>query len=79
MDFREDKNCDTGQFEMVYKQKMPNCQPYLGTALSVQGTKITSNDKKLCLDPKTVPKLSLVIELKNHNNFLQLLNIIYQV
>lgn len=60
MDYREDKNSDTGLFELIYKQKIPNCQPYLGTALSVQGQKITTNDKKLYIDSKTVPKLPMV-------------------
>ncbi|KAF7992932.1 hypothetical protein HCN44_005713 [Aphidius gifuensis] len=59
VDYREDKNSDTGLFELIYKQKIPNCQPYLGTALSVQGQKITTNDKKLYIDSKTVPKLPM--------------------
>lgn len=46
VDFREDKNADTGDFELVYKQRMPSCQPYLGAALSLQGTRITTCEKK---------------------------------
>lgn len=46
VDFREDKNADTGDFELAYKQRMPSCQPYLGAALSLQGTRITTCEKK---------------------------------
>ncbi|XP_033323437.2 tubulin glycylase 3A-like [Megalopta genalis] len=46
IDFREDKNADTGEFELAYRQRMPSCQPYLGAALSLQGTRITSFEKK---------------------------------
>lgn len=46
IDFREDKNAETGQFELSYKQRMPSCQPYLGAALSLHGTKITPYDRK---------------------------------
>ncbi|XP_076228210.1 tubulin glycylase 3A [Nomia melanderi] len=46
IDFREDKNADTGQFELAYRQRMPSCQPYLGAALSLQGTRITTFEKK---------------------------------
>ncbi|XP_034178035.2 tubulin glycylase 3A [Osmia lignaria lignaria] len=46
VDFREDRNADTGQFELAYRQRMPSCQPYLGAALSLQGTRITINGKK---------------------------------
>ncbi|XP_071555589.1 tubulin glycylase 3A isoform X3 [Temnothorax nylanderi] len=49
VDFREDKNADTGDFELAYKQRMPNCQPYLGAALSLQGTRITTCEKKSSL------------------------------
>ncbi|XP_011308134.1 tubulin glycylase 3A isoform X2 [Fopius arisanus] len=60
VDFREDKNADTGLFDLVYKQKMPNCQPYLGAALSVQGTKINSNERRMThLDPRVLPKFPL--------------------
>ncbi|CAG5096461.1 Similar to TTLL3A: Tubulin glycylase 3A (Drosophila melanogaster) [Cotesia congregata] len=60
IDFRENKNANTGLFELVYKQRMPNCQPYLGTALSVQGTSINTNEKKLNNpDSKIIPKLPL--------------------
>lgn len=45
IDFREDKNANTGHFELAYKQRMPNCQPYLGAALSLQGTRITTLEK----------------------------------
>ncbi|XP_015606917.1 tubulin glycylase 3A [Cephus cinctus] len=46
IDFREDKNADTGEFELAYRQRMPSCQPYLGAALSLQGTRITACEKK---------------------------------
>ncbi|XP_057329211.1 tubulin glycylase 3A-like isoform X1 [Microplitis mediator] len=60
IDFREDKNANTGLFELVYKQRMSNCQPYLGTALSIQGTRINCNEKKLTsLDTKIISKLPL--------------------
>lgn len=49
IDFREDKNADTGQYELAYKQRMPNCQPYLGAALSLQGTRIATCEKKSSL------------------------------
>ncbi|XP_011335358.2 tubulin glycylase 3A-like [Ooceraea biroi] len=45
IDFREDKNADTGCFELAYKQRLPSCQPYLGTALSLQGTRIITEKK----------------------------------
>ncbi|XP_046470709.2 tubulin glycylase 3A-like [Neodiprion pinetum] len=59
IDTREDKNAETGEFELVYRQRMPSCQPYLGAALSLQGTRIVSTEKK----PNTSghdSKLSLV-------------------
>ncbi|XP_043257421.1 tubulin glycylase 3A-like [Colletes gigas] len=59
IDFREDKNADTGQFELAYKQKMPNCQPYLGAALSLQGTRIITSEKKPALSTQD-SKVSLV-------------------
>lgn len=46
VDFREDKNANTGDFELVYKQRMSSYQPYLGAALSLQGTRITNCEKK---------------------------------
>ncbi|XP_018363044.1 PREDICTED: tubulin glycylase 3A-like [Trachymyrmex cornetzi] len=49
VDFREDKNADTGDFELAYKQRTPSCQPYLGAALSLQGTRITTCEKKSSL------------------------------
>lgn len=49
VDFREDKNADTGDFELTYKQRMSSCQPYLGAALSLQGTRITTCEKKSSL------------------------------
>ncbi|XP_012215049.2 tubulin glycylase 3A-like [Linepithema humile] len=58
VDFREDKNADTGDFELAYKQRMPNCQPYLGAALSLQGTRITTCEKKSSLNQDS--KASLV-------------------
>ncbi|XP_053978538.1 tubulin glycylase 3A-like [Hylaeus volcanicus] len=59
IDFRENKNANTGQFELAYKQKMPNCQPYLGAALSLQGTRITTLEKKPGLGTQD-SKVSLV-------------------
>ncbi|XP_070148744.1 tubulin glycylase 3A-like [Polyergus mexicanus] len=50
VDFREDKNADTGDFELAYKQRIPSCQPYLGAALSLQGTRLTTYEKKLSLN-----------------------------
>lgn len=49
VDFRENKNANTGQFELAYKQRLPSCQPYLGAALSLQGTKIATCGKKQSL------------------------------
>jgi len=49
VDFREDKNADTGDFELAYKQRLPSCQPYLGAALMLQGTRITICEKKWSL------------------------------
>lgn len=46
VDFREDKNAETGDFELAYKQRISSCQPYLGAALSLQGTRITNCEKK---------------------------------
>ncbi|XP_043288465.1 tubulin glycylase 3A-like, partial [Venturia canescens] len=46
IDLREDKNADTGLFELAYRQKMPSCQPYPAAALSLQGTRITGGEKK---------------------------------
>ncbi|XP_020290442.1 tubulin glycylase 3A-like isoform X2 [Pseudomyrmex gracilis] len=46
IDLREDKNADTGGFELAYKQRMPSCQPYLGAALSLHGTRIITCEKK---------------------------------
>ncbi|XP_048267217.1 tubulin glycylase 3A isoform X2 [Bombus terrestris] len=59
IDYREDKNVDTGQFELAYKQRMPSCQPYLGAALSLQGTRITTCGKKANLNNQE-SKVSLV-------------------
>lgn len=46
IDLREDKNADTGGFELAYKQRMPSYQPYLGAALSLHGTRIITCEKK---------------------------------
>ncbi|XP_033180278.1 tubulin glycylase 3A-like isoform X1 [Bombus impatiens] len=59
IDYREDKNVDTGEFELAYKQRMPSCQPYLGAALSLQGTRITTCGKKANLNNQE-SKVSLV-------------------
>ncbi|XP_076241622.1 tubulin glycylase 3A-like [Calliopsis andreniformis] len=61
IDFREDKNADTGQFELAYKQKMPTCQPYLGAALSLQGTRITTLDKNI-LSNEQDSKINCVVK-----------------
>ncbi|KMQ98084.1 tubulin--tyrosine ligase-like protein 8 protein [Lasius niger] len=58
VDFREDKNANTGDFELAYKQRMPNCQPYLGAALSLQGTRLTTCEKKSSLNQDS--KASLI-------------------
>ncbi|XP_012541094.2 tubulin glycylase 3A isoform X2 [Monomorium pharaonis] len=60
IDFREDKNADTGNFELAYKQRMPSCQPYLGAALSLQGTRITTCERKSSLYQTQDSKSSLV-------------------
>lgn len=53
VDFREDKNADTGYFELAYRQRMPTCQPYFGAPLSLQGTRIITEKKSsLSLDPR---------------------------
>ncbi|XP_023288631.1 tubulin glycylase 3A [Orussus abietinus] len=58
VDYREDKNADTGQFELAYRQKMPSCQPYLGAALSLQGTRISVAEKRNHLGgPGLAPQL----------------------
>ncbi|XP_033209779.1 tubulin glycylase 3A-like isoform X2 [Belonocnema kinseyi] len=59
IDFREDKSADTGQFELCYKQRMPSCQPYLGAALSLQGTRITASERKPSSSPQD-SKFSMV-------------------
>jgi len=53
IDFREDKNADTGYFELAYKQRMPSSQP-LGVVLSLQGTRIITERKPsgLVQDPR---------------------------
>ncbi|XP_011641876.1 tubulin glycylase 3A-like isoform X2 [Pogonomyrmex barbatus] len=58
IDFREDKNADTGDFELAYRQRISSCQPYLGTALSLQGTRIATCEKKSSLHQDS--KISLV-------------------
>ncbi|XP_066587676.1 tubulin glycylase 3A-like [Prorops nasuta] len=46
VDYRDDKTANTGLFELVYKQKMPTCQPYLGAALCIQGTRIATGERR---------------------------------
>ncbi|XP_029162007.1 tubulin monoglycylase TTLL3-like [Nylanderia fulva] len=58
VDFREDKNANTGNFELAYKQRMPSYQPYLGTALSLQGTRLTTCEKKMNMNQDS--KASLI-------------------
>lgn len=58
IDFREDKTADTGGFELAYKQRMPSCQPYLGAALSLQGTRLATCEKKSSLNQDS--KASLI-------------------
>lgn len=58
VDFREDKSVDTGGFELAYKQRMPSCQPYLGAALSLQGTRLTTCEKKSNLNQES--KVNLI-------------------
>lgn len=57
VDQRENKNVDTGQFELVYKQRMSSCQPCLGSTLSIQGNRLTVCDKKLSFETKFNPIL----------------------
>lgn len=40
IDKRLDRNASTGMFELIYRQHMPLVPPYLGTNLSVRGTKV---------------------------------------
>lgn len=58
IDYREDKNASTGEFELAYKQRMSSCQPYLGAALSLQGTRITTGKKSTLVNEDS--KVSLV-------------------
>ncbi|XP_031566355.1 protein monoglycylase TTLL8-like isoform X2 [Actinia tenebrosa] len=37
LDRREDKNCDTGRFELAYKQPLISAPPYIGVNLAVEG------------------------------------------
>ena len=46
IDYRENPNADTGDFELVYKQKLSSCQAYLGTGLSLHGTRIALGEKR---------------------------------
>lgn len=59
IDYREDKNASTGEFELAYKQRMSSCQPYLGAALSLQGTRITTGKKSTSVHNED-SKVSLV-------------------
>ncbi|XP_016913795.2 tubulin glycylase 3A-like isoform X1 [Apis cerana] len=59
IDYREDKNASTGEFELAYKQRMSSCQPYLGAALSLQGTRITTGKKSTLVNNED-SKVSLV-------------------
>ncbi|XP_043791487.1 tubulin glycylase 3A-like isoform X4 [Apis laboriosa] len=59
IDYREDKNASTGEFELAYKQRMSSCQPYLGAALSLQGTRITTGKKSTSANNED-SKVSLV-------------------
>ncbi|XP_076765431.1 tubulin glycylase 3A isoform X2 [Xylocopa sonorina] len=70
IDHREDKDADTGQFELAYKQRMPSCQPYLGAALSLQGTKITTCGKKSGLNNQE-SKVSLVSKSPTKKSIVQ--------
>ncbi|XP_008205605.1 tubulin glycylase 3A isoform X1 [Nasonia vitripennis] len=46
IDHREDSSADTGDFELVYKQKVSSCQAYLGSGLSLHGTRILLGEKR---------------------------------
>jgi hypothetical protein len=46
IDYRENSNADTGDFELVYKQKLSSCQAYLGAGLSLHGTHIILGEKR---------------------------------
>ncbi|XP_017777508.1 PREDICTED: tubulin glycylase 3A-like [Nicrophorus vespilloides] len=40
IDKRRDPNCETGLFEMIYKQNLPRAPAYLGMSLTVRGRKV---------------------------------------
>ncbi|XP_033106733.1 tubulin monoglycylase TTLL3-like isoform X3 [Anneissia japonica] len=40
LDRRQDKSCDTGHFELAFKQPQGSAPPYIGMNLSVEGTAI---------------------------------------
>ncbi|VDN09728.1 unnamed protein product [Dibothriocephalus latus] len=42
MDRRTDKNCDTGRFEVIYKQQLPPKTIFNGVDLTVSGTRMSS-------------------------------------
>uniref|UniRef100_A0A8D8PXP4 Tubulin glycylase 3A n=1 Tax=Cacopsylla melanoneura TaxID=428564 RepID=A0A8D8PXP4_9HEMI len=51
VDRREDKNADTGMFELVYKQTISPSQPYMGQNLTLRGFKMLPD-----LSPKLARK-----------------------
>ncbi|KAJ8683626.1 hypothetical protein QAD02_019418 [Eretmocerus hayati] len=46
VDYRENQSADTGDFELVYKQKISGGQGYLGAGLALHGTRIDVTDTK---------------------------------
>ncbi|PFX29352.1 tubulin monoglycylase TTLL3-like [Stylophora pistillata] len=49
LDRREDKNCDTGRYELAFKQPQVSAPPYIGMNMAVEGEGIrkpTANAKK---------------------------------
>lgn len=44
MDYPHDRNADTGDFELVYNQTLPENQPYLGPCLFAFGKSMTLNE-----------------------------------
>ncbi|OXU28004.1 hypothetical protein TSAR_015848 [Trichomalopsis sarcophagae] len=62
IDHREDSSADTGDFELVYKQKVSSCQAYLGSGLSLHGTRILLGEKraeKASVNSNVITKYSL--------------------
>lgn len=68
MDYRENQSADTGDFELVYKQKMSSCQAYLGTGLFLHGSRIPLDQAAAGGAGGGTKKLSATISSSNNNN-----------